>query len=350
MKDLYSSSLASAKLTFIPAFLIISMVLITITGCDLLKEDLTGGTELTLEVEAEEAVKIETRQFRSHLKERLKEASISFSGAAVKKEDTIEISGLKEPGKEKIKEILADFSGEWEYRFIEEGMVLTLKQSAVKHIKEQAIFQALEVIKKRLSAFGLSEKYAEIETPGFDRLKVQIPPDVDSPRIKSLFRIPGILEFLPVVNGPFPTKEEALKASGSTLTDELKILKGDPLRGNKGYYIVKADPVITGRDIKKASRTLDQFNAPSVSLSLTTDGANRFRHYTEANIGQKLSIVLDNRVITAPVIKDVISHDMVVSGHFTIKEAEDLALILRSGGLPAPIKLIQERIIGKEDK
>jgi preprotein translocase subunit SecD len=345
MKDL-----SSTKLAFIPAFIMVVMVFCTITGCNLLEKDLTGGVELIMKVETEEAIIRETQLFRRQSLVRLKEAGITFSATAVKKTDTIEISGLKEQDKRKVQDILYDVSDQWGYKITGDNITLTLKQGAADRLKNQAVAQSLEVIKKRLSTYGVNEKYVEIEPPGSESLKVRIPPDVDSQRIKSLIRQMGILEFLPVVSGPFPSVEDALAEYNGTLPDDLKVLKGDPRNREKEYFIVKAYPVITGRDVKKTKRTQDQFGAPSVSFSLDSRGAKRIQTYTAANIGKKLAIVLDNRVLTAPVIRDVLSYDMVVSGRFTIEEAEDLALILRAGALPAPVTLLQEKIIEKEKK
>ncbi len=342
--------LSTAKLAFVPAFIMLFIALCVITGCNLLEKDLTGWVELIMKVETEEAIIRETQQFRWHLVSRLKESGITFSGTAVKKTDTIEISGLKEQDKEKIQDILADVSAQWDYKISEDNITLKLKQSAADQLKKQAVTHTLEVIKKRLSAHGVNEKYVEIETPGSDRLRVRIPPDVDSRRIKSLIRQMGILEFLPVVSGPFASVENALAEYNGTLPDELKVLKGDSRNREKGYFIVKAYPVITGQDIKKTKRTKDQFGNPSVSFSLNSRGASKIQTYTAANIGKQLAIVLDNRIITAPVIQSVLSYDMVVTGQFTIEEAEDLALMLRAGALPAPVIFLEERIIEKEKK
>lgn len=341
--------LSSAKLAFIPAFIMLFNAL-WVTGCNLLEKDLTGGLELIMKVETEEAIIRETQLFRWQSLARLKESGITFSATAVKKTGTIEITGLKEQDKEKIKDILADLSEQWGYKISGDNITLKLKQSAADRLKKQAVAQSLEVIKKRLSEQGLNEKYVEIETPGSDQLKVRIPPDVDSRRIKALIRQMGVLEFLPVVSGPFPSVENALAEYNGTIPDDLRMLKIDPRKGEKVYYIVKTSPVITGRDIKKAIQTKDQFGNPSVTFSLESDGANKMKRYTAANIGKKLAVVLDNRVLVAPVIHSVLSYDLVVTGNFTIEEAEDLALMLRAGALPAPVTLLQEKIIEKEKK
>jgi preprotein translocase subunit SecD len=118
----------------------------------------------------------------------------------------------------------------------------------------------------------------------------------------------------------------------------------------RGYYVVKAYPVITGRDLEKVRRSTDAWGSPSIAFTLTSAGAAKFQNYTAANIGQKLAIVLDNKIESVTVIQDVISYEGVISGRFTIEEAEDLVRVLNSGGLPAPVKILEEKIIGSNEK
>lgn len=118
----------------------------------------------------------------------------------------------------------------------------------------------------------------------------------------------------------------------------------------KAYYVVKASPVITGGDLEKARRETDQWGSPSIEFNLTSVGGAKFRKDTAANIGQKLAIVLDNKIESVQVIRDVIADNCVITGQFTIEEAEDLAWILNSGGLPAPVKILEEKIIGAKEK
>jgi preprotein translocase subunit SecD len=205
-------------------------------------------------------------------------------------------------------------------------------------------------MKKRLSALGLSKKYIERETPGSDRLRLRMPPVKNPERIMAVIRMGGILELRHVISGPFTAKEEALTAYNGTLPEGLNILKTNSRRMERGYYVVKAYPVITGRDLEKVRRSKDAYGAPNIAFTLTSAGAARFRKYTAANIGQKLAIVLDNKIESVPVIQSVISDEGVITGRFTIEEAEDLVRVLDSGGLPAPVKILEEKIIDPNEK
>jgi preprotein translocase subunit SecD len=326
------------------------VVLCTITGCNPLEEDFTGGTEWILQVETDQAVKRMTFEARDRLKDLLKESKVDFSAASLKDEHTIEISGLKPGDETKVKQILEDNFTGWDFQFSGENASLSLKQGTVNQVKEQAILQAVQVMKKRLFALGLNEKYLQRETPDSDRLKLRLPLDKHPRRVIGVMRMGGILEFRHVTDGPFVAKEEALKAYNGTLPEELNILKTNP-RGMKAeYYVVKAYPVITGRDLENARQSKDNYGTPNIAFTLTSAGAAKFRNYTSKNIGKKLAIVLDNYIESAPVIQDILSDKAVITGNFTIQEAEDLARVLNSGGLPAPVKILDEKTIEAKKK
>jgi preprotein translocase subunit SecD len=112
------------------------------------------------------------------------------------------------------------------------------------------------------------------------------------------------------------------------------------------YYLVQKTPVITGRDLRTARPTLDEYNKPAVSFSLKQDGAVKFGNATTANIGRRLAIILDKRVHSAPVIEGRITDEGRISGNFTQQEAADLSLTLRSGALPASLTYLEERTVG----
>jgi preprotein translocase subunit SecD len=329
---------------------VVLLVLCTITGCTQLKKDFTGGTECVVQVETNEAVRRMTFEDRDRLMNLLKESGIASSAVSLKDERTIEISGLSPQDEQKVKEILDNNFREWDYQITGENAALSLKNDAVNQVKEQAILQALEVMKKRLSALGLNKEYIQRETPASDRLKLRIPPIKDPQRIMAVIRMGGILEFRHVISGPFAAKEEALNTFSGTLPKDLDILKTDPQGMGPVYYVVKAYPVITGMDLENARRSKDNYGSPNIAFTLTSTGAAKFRNYTSKNIGQKLAIVLDNKIQSVPVIQDILSKEAVITGKFTIEEAEDMTRILNSGALPAPVKILEEKIIEAKEK
>jgi len=178
-------------------------------------------------------------------------------------------------------------------------------------------------------------------------------PGIDDPdRVKSLMENTAQLELRLVkkdqANG-FSSVESAVTASGGKIAEGYEIL---PYREDRGdqiqleYLIVNKTSVVTGKDLKTARQAKDSNGQPTVEFFLTSDGAKLFALATEQHIGEKLAIVLDDVVTSAPVIRDRIESDGVISGGFTAQQAEDLALMLRSGALPASLKVTHEQSVG----
>jgi preprotein translocase subunit SecD len=112
------------------------------------------------------------------------------------------------------------------------------------------------------------------------------------------------------------------------------------------YYLVRKVPAVTGRDLRNARPTLDENNQPAVSFSLNQEGARKFGKFTGENVGRNLAIVLDKQIFSAPVIESRITDEGRITGSFTQQEAQDLALVLRSGALPASLTYLEERTVG----
>jgi preprotein translocase subunit SecD len=127
-----------------------------------------------------------------------------------------------------------------------------------------------------------------------------------------------------------------------------EILPGPPdAGGDRIYYLVDRTPVVTGRDLKNARRSLDyETNTPNVSFTLKPEAASRFQQVTRDNIGRQLGIVLDNQVVSAPVVQGAIYDQGQITGNFSLEEAQDLAIKLRSGALPASLEYLEERTVG----
>jgi len=153
--------------------------------------------------------------------------------------------------------------------------------------------------------------------------------------------------------GPFPSEDAARQAYNNTLPPDLIIVPGsEDVAGTGGgtpttvYYVVRRVAGITGRDLRTARTSLDQNNLPAVGFTLSQDGARRFGQLTEQNINRRLAIILDNRVFSAPTIQGRITDEGQITGAFTQQEAGDLALVLRSGALPASLDFLEERTVG----
>jgi len=308
--------------------------------------DLKGGMHLILEVQTSEAIRIQTDQSVAQLKSLLGESSIKFENVSRKDINQIEITGTQYEDERNIRDILDDdFS---DYTSVQAGpnYTLSLRPNIEMRMREQAVNQALETIRNRVDEKGVSEPVIQKEGLSGDRILVQLPGIDDPASVKALIKNTAMLEWRHVVNGPYQSEEDALKEYGGTLPDDLSIVKTNPRRMDKAFYVLKAAPVVTGKDLKNARRSQDSYGAPAVGFSFNSQGAGKFEKYTAANIGKRLSIVLDGRIESVATIESAISYDGIIQGRFTVQEVDDLVLVLRSGALPASVKELEQRTIG----
>jgi preprotein translocase subunit SecD len=337
------------KILLILAIIVFSVVMLYPPGEKInLGLDLKGGMHLVFRVETAEGIKKQTDNEVLRLKKELNELSIKYDNILRQGSNKIDIIGTTYDDEEKIKEILDDQFRDWDYVVTSSGVTLSLRPNIDMQMEEQTVNQALETIRNRVDEFGVAEPVFLRE--GSDRLLIELPgvSDKEKMRVMGLINSTAMLEFKKVMAGPFPSEEEALKQYNGVLPQDLSIVKWSPKARVKGanVSVLESASVLTGRDLKIAKRSQDQWGGPAVAFSLNASGAARFRTFTAANIGQKLAIVLDNRIISDPVIQDVLSFDSIITGQFSVEEAEDLALKLRSGALPAPLKMLHEQLIG----
>jgi len=307
--------------------------------------DLKGGMHLVFAVDTDKAIQKQTDNSVQRLKNRLKELSLKFQDAVRQGINKIEINGTVYDDERAIKDTLDDEFPDWNYNFIGDRVTLTLKELVERELADQTVSQALETISNRINEFGVAEPV--LQKIGDNQLLVELPgvSDKEKDRVMGLIKSAAVLELKKVEAGPFETEEEALKNYAGKLPEDLVIVKHAP--GDvKGYSVLRVESVITGRELKSAHLSRDQYGGPAVSFSLNAQGAKRFQAYTAANIGKKLAIVLDDRIISDPVVNAVIAYDGIIEGRFTSEVASDLALKLRSGSLPAELRLQHEQIIG----
>jgi preprotein translocase subunit SecD len=314
--------------------------------------DLRGGTHLVLEVQTDEAMVVQTDQVVAQLKSTLTESSIKFDKVIRSGLSKIEIIGTSFEDERKIKDILDDDYQIWNYTQSGISYLMVLKSNVEMTLREQTVNQAIEKIRNRIDEKGLADvKVQKVEgfaTAG-DKILVELPGVDDPTRVRQLIKSTAMLEWKEVVAGVFQTEEEALQKYNGQLPEDLELLKANPRTNSRsGFFVVKAASVITGNDIKDARRTKDGYGAPIIGFSLKSDGGRKFEKYTAANIGKELAVILDKRVLIAPMINEVIpAHSSAtITGTYTREYVDDMVLMLRSGALPASIKYLQEQTIG----
>jgi len=311
--------------------------------------DLQGGMYLLLTVEGEKAVESYVEQIKNNLRDELKERGIPVGKLETEKPDRIvlEFSGAKEKVDNLLSQrfmMLRELSpssegGIWKVR-------LVLDSKETEYVKKRAIDQALEIIRNRIDQFGVSEP--EITLQGTDQILVQLPGIRDPQRAINLIGQTALLEFkLLDEEGNI---DEALKGNippGDMILYQRSV---DPQTGavRKNPFLLKEKTLMTGEFIKDARVSLDsQFHESYVSMEFTDVGAKLFEQITGANVKKRLAIILDNNVYSAPEIRERIAGGRAqITGRFTTEEANDLAVVLRSGALPAPVKILEQRTVG----
>lgn len=227
---------------------------------------------------------------------------------------------------------------------------------------QDAVQRAIEIIRNRVDAYGISE--VPIAKVGERWISVELPGISKAEQAESLIGKTALLEFMLVDESTVAAKiiselenEERVvfDREGNLLPEfskkvppHLKVLRGKADEdGRFRYYVVHASAEITGAYLENARVDTDQFGMPTVAFSFNKEGGRRFEKITGQNVGKKLAIVLDNIVYTAPVIKTQITGGKgVIEGNFTMEEARNIALVLRSGALPAPVRIIEKRVVG----
>jgi preprotein translocase subunit SecD len=221
-------------------------------------------------------------------------------------------------------------------------ITLTLTDRAMRDQKRAAMEQLIEVLHRRVDPDGV--KQAVIRQQGENRILVQVPGEHDAERLKTIIRRPAKVAFRLVNESVTP--EEA-RAGRLPPTDEL--LPGDKkdrdAAGQPNQYVVEKQVMVSGASLIDAKRTADpNSGGPVVSFRFDSAGARQFGQATKGNIGKRFAIVLDNEVISAPVIREPITGGSgIISGRFTTEEVDDLARLLRAGSAPAPLKVLEER-------
>lgn len=311
--------------------------------------DLQGGMHLALEVETQKAVDGHMERMTQELRLLLRKENIRNRGIGnlpghktsikIANEDVDRFNTF-------LDREFRDLHVETEETDGVTNFILSLPKGEAEYLEQMAVDQALETIRNRIDEFGVSEP--DIRRQGTNRIQVQLPGVKDTNRAKALIGKTALLEFRLVdedhdvntaLKGDIPAGSEILY---QTVHDP------ETNRVRKTPFLIKKRTSLTGADLTDARVQINQrYNEPYVSISFNKKGARQFARITGENINKRLAIVLDNTVYSAPVIKsEITGGDAMIEGNFTEEEARDLAIILRAGALPAPVKVLEERTVG----
>jgi preprotein translocase subunit SecD len=312
--------------------------------------DLKGGVHFVLQVRTDDALRLETETTAEQLRAAMKDAGITL---------TTRIASLREfvvesvpPASDAQFRTLSDQQATLSFtRDPGPGGSYTFRMRPNIEVQRraEAVTQALQTIERRVNELGVSEPIVAPYGTSEDQILVQLPGVTDVARAKNIIGQTAQLELKLVEGGPAPDQATLLQPHNGRAPDDLEVVSG--LSGTPGaaveHYLVRRIPAITGRDLRNARPTLDEYNKPAVSFTLNNEGVAKFSTVTAANVGRFLAIVLDKRVVSAPRIESAISQaEARITGTFTQEEAADLALVLRSGALPASLNYLEQREVG----
>jgi len=314
--------------------------------------DLQGGSHILLEVDTNAVRKEKLESLRDDVRRVLRDARVGYTGLVVRGnsvEVRIREGSNFDQAVEKLRElsqplggILGAGSGQRTLDVATEAgslVRLTLTEPAVTERIRQSVEQSIQIIERRVNELGTVEPL--IQRQGIDRILVQVPGLQDPTRLKELLGKTAKLDFR-MVDVSIPAEQAA---QGRVPPDsEILYSSTQP----RTPYLVEKRILVSGGDLTDAQPGFDQrTNEPIVSFRFNTSGARKFAQVTQENVGKPFAIILDNQVISAPVIREpILGGSGQISGSFTVESANDLAILLRAGALPAPLTIIEERTVG----
>jgi preprotein translocase subunit SecD len=320
--------------------------------------DLSGGTQLVMQVQLQDAFKAFADTSIDRLRQELQKDGITTTGDITRNdpmtlEDAdkieIDIKGVPADKTGAFRGIVNDQFGDWVPTALNStDYKLTMKPTESLKLKQDTMTQTMATIERKINALGLAE--SSVQPTGRSdaeaELLVQLPGVDDPAHVKQLLQTQAVLEWDEVKDGPFNSREEAYSKHGGILPLNTKAVATATRGGQAAWYLVSRSAIVRGTDIRDASAAQGDLNRWETNFVLTQEAAKRFERYTEANIGNRAAIVVDGVVISAPTIQSKISDTGRITGASSQEEAADLALNLRAGSLPAGVRYEEERTVG----
>ncbi len=314
--------------------------------------DLQGGSHLLLEVEADVVIAERLEAIRDSVRPILRGDRIGYTGLEATQADVrLRVRDLAD--QEKAARLLRGLATPVGGGLLGAGtmdiavepldgglIVLTMTEEAIDDRRRKAVEQSIEIVRRRIDELGTREP--TIQRQGDDRILVQLPGVDDPDRIKQLLGKTAKLQFRMVDHSTSPAQAERGRVPAGS-----ELLPGAEGTQQTSYVVRKR--VVVGGEHLVDSQPSFQDNMPVVSFRFDAQGGRRFGDTTKDNVGKQLAIVLDGKVISAPVIRSaILGGSGIISGNFTVQEVNDLSLLLRAGALPAPLKVLEERSVGPD--
>ena len=297
--------------------------------------DLQGGSNLLLEIQVEELINERLSSLADSARSALRENKIKYSGLKVQN-GQLHVKILDVSNLINAQNVITKLETEkMDVEHEDNELVITYSDIALDKIKADAASQAIDIVRRRIDDLGTKEP--SIQRQGSDRIAIQLPGVQNPAEIKALLGKTAKMTFH-LENSSVSLAD----AQRGKLPDDSMIASGD----DTGLMVLKRAVIVGGDQLDSAKPDFDQTGQVVVAFSFKPAGAKAFAKATGENRGKRLAIVLDGKIISAPVIKDVIRDKGIITGNFDMKGASELSLMLRSGALPAPLEVVEERTVG----
>jgi preprotein translocase subunit SecD len=312
--------------------------------------DLRGGIHLVAEVKIDEALAGYTDQFIESLRSELQEKKVTTTNMIRQENTSFVIEGVPAEQQAQLKTIMEGHP-EWQLSSFSGGKVIgSLRPAVINSRGEEAVKLALQIIRERVDTFGVAEPVVQRQGLTGGRVIIQLPGVEDTDRVKKLIEGTARLELKLVIAGPAPSREALLTATKGAVPAGTEVLTHTGLSQDgtafTEYLLIQRQAIISGEELQSAARSADEYGRPAVSFNIQSASAEKFGRFTEQNIGKSLAIVLDGKVQSYPTIQARISNSGIITGQFTIEEANDLGVMLQSGALPAGLRFLEQRYVG----
>ena len=298
--------------------------------------DLKGGISMVLEPDFEKAIKQEYERTARLIEETFRDKGFRILDITAEG-GLIVIEYLEEQELPEIEKTLGELVEGLEITKRQEGILeVRFSRAYLDQLKRGILSQTIEILRDRIDKLGVAQPV--VTRLGGDRVVVELPGFLDIERAKRIIGSTASLELKLVIDSAFDRK-----ALEKKLTKDTEIL---PSREGDEWFLLDKVPVVSGSDLKTAYTSQDEFGRPAVGFEIKSEKAGKFGDFTYRNIGKRLAIVLEGKVVSAPVIRSRISDRGQITGNFTPEEVRDLALILRTGALPTSLHFLQEKVVG----
>jgi preprotein translocase subunit SecD len=310
--------------------------------------DLKGGVQLVMRVNTDDALKTTTTSTAEQLRTSLSASNITPTISVVSP-TVFRVEGVPQDRDRQFRTAADEVAAtDYDRNTLPAGTYeFKMKPNIERDQRQQAVDQTMQTIDRRVNELGVVEPSIARQANG-EELLIQLPGVSDVAHAKEIIGKTAQLEFKLVEAGP-SAKEDLLKQYNGNVPGDLEILPGSASANDQSgssFFVVKKIAPVTGSDLRVAKPGLDENNQPAVHFELKPAGAQKFGKLSGDNIGRYLAIVLDNRIISAPRLEGRITDQGRISGGFTAETANDLALTLRSGALPASLTSLEENVVG----